>query len=32
LRPRLKLSGRESATVVLTRVGRTPMAYLCEAG
>jgi ribose 1,5-bisphosphokinase PhnN len=31
LRPRLKLSGRESATVVLTRVGRTPMAYVCEA-
>lgn len=31
LRPRLKLSGREPATVVLTRVGRTPMAYVCEA-
>jgi hypothetical protein len=30
LRPRLKLSGPESATVVLTRVGRTPTAYLCE--
>lgn len=29
LRPRLKLSGREPATVVLTRVGRTPMAYVC---
>lgn len=29
LRPRLKLKGRESATVVLTRVGRTPMAYVC---
>jgi len=29
LRPRLKLKGRDSATVVLTRVGRTPMAYLC---
>jgi hypothetical protein len=32
LRPRLKLSGGESATVVLTRVGRTPTAYVCEAG
>lgn len=32
LRPRLKLSGPESATVVLTRVGRTPMAYLCAEG
>jgi hypothetical protein len=32
LRPRLKLSGPESATVVLTRVGRTPTAYLCVAG
>lgn len=32
LRPRLKLSGRESATVVLTRVGRTPTAYVCEPG
>jgi hypothetical protein len=31
LRSRLKLSGSESATVVLTRVGRTPTAYLCEA-
>ncbi|MGB3439713.1 MAG: class I SAM-dependent methyltransferase [Actinophytocola sp.] len=31
LRPRLKLSGREAATVVLTRVGRTPMAYVCVA-
>jgi len=31
LRPRLKLKGRNEATVVLTRVGRTPMAYLCEA-
>lgn len=31
LRPRLKLSGSESATVVLTRVGRTPMAYICTA-
>jgi THUMP domain-containing protein len=32
LRPRLKLSGPASATVVLTRVGRTPMAYICDAG
>ncbi|WP_459709775.1 THUMP-like domain-containing protein [Actinophytocola sp. KF-1] len=32
LRPRLKLSGREPATVVLTRVGRTPTAYVCEPG
>ncbi len=32
LRPRLKLSGSGSATVVLTRVGRTPTAYVCEAG
>jgi hypothetical protein len=31
LRPRLKLSGPESATVVLTRVGRTPTAYVCAA-
>ncbi|MFL6123497.1 THUMP-like domain-containing protein [Actinophytocola sp.] len=31
LRPRLKLAGQASATVVLTRVGRTPMAYVCEA-
>jgi hypothetical protein len=31
LRPRLKLSGAASATVVLTRVGRTPMAYVCAA-
>lgn len=31
LRPRLKLSGSESATVVLTRVGRTPTAFLCVA-
>jgi hypothetical protein len=31
LRPRLKLKGPDEATVVLTRVGRTPMAYLCEA-
>jgi hypothetical protein len=32
LRPRLKLAGREPATVVLTRVGRTPTAYVCEPG
>lgn len=32
LRPRLKLSGKQPATVVLTRVGRTPMAYVCETG
>lgn len=32
LRPRLKLSGSAAATVVLTRVGRTPMAYVCESG
>ena len=31
LRPRLKLKGPNEATVVLTRVGRTPVAYLCEA-
>lgn len=30
LRPKLKLSGKNQATVVLTRVGRTPMAYVCE--
>jgi hypothetical protein len=29
LRPKLKLSGRHAATVVLTRVGRTPVAYVC---
>lgn len=32
LRPRLKLSGTAPATVVLTRVGRAPMAYVCESG
>ncbi len=32
LRPRLKLSGPDAATVVLTRVGRTPMAYVCATG
>jgi hypothetical protein len=31
LRPRLKLSGKESATVVLTWVGRTPTAYVTSA-
>lgn len=31
LRPRLRLRGPGEATVVITRVGRTPMAYLCEA-
>ncbi|GAA0600431.1 hypothetical protein GCM10010174_15270 [Kutzneria viridogrisea] len=31
LRPRLKLSGPTEATVVLTRIGRTPTAILCHA-
>ena len=31
LRPRLKLRGDTDATVVLTRVGRTPTAFLCHA-
>lgn len=31
LRPRLRLSGVESASVVLTRIGRTPTAFVCEA-
>ncbi len=31
LRPRLRLRGPNEATVVITRVGRTPMAYVCEA-
>jgi hypothetical protein len=31
LRKRLRLSGSVSATVVLTRVGDTPTAFLCEA-
>ena len=31
LRPRLKLKGPNEATVVLTRVGRSPMAFVCEA-
>jgi hypothetical protein len=29
LRPRLKLSGPHAATVVLTRIGRTPTAFVC---
>ena len=31
LRPRLKLSGDDAATVVLTRIGRSPMAFVCRA-
>ncbi|GAB3907849.1 hypothetical protein GCM10029964_106690 [Kibdelosporangium lantanae] len=31
LRPRLRLRGREEATVVLTRIGGTPTALLCVA-
>ncbi|MQA08051.1 MAG: class I SAM-dependent methyltransferase [Pseudonocardiaceae bacterium] len=31
LRPRLKLSGDAEATVVLTRIGRTPTVFLCHA-
>ena len=31
LRPRLKLAGENEATVVLTRIGRTPMAFFCRA-
>ncbi|HEU5470111.1 MAG TPA: class I SAM-dependent methyltransferase [Actinophytocola sp.] len=31
LRPRLRLSGTAEASVVLTRVGRTPTAFLCRA-
>ncbi len=31
LRPRLKLRGPAEATVVLTRIGRTPTAFLCRA-
>jgi THUMP domain-containing protein len=31
LRPRLRLSGVESVSVVLTRIGRTPMAFVCDA-
>lgn len=31
LRPRLKLRGPDEATVVLTRIGRTPTAFVCEA-
>ncbi|MFD4183233.1 class I SAM-dependent methyltransferase, partial [Rhodococcus sp. NPDC058514] len=32
LRPRLKLRGSVSLSVVLTRIGRTPVAFVCEAG
>jgi hypothetical protein len=31
LRPRLKLRGPAEATVVLTRIGRTPTAFVCQA-
>jgi hypothetical protein len=31
LRPRLRLRGEASVTVVLTRVGRAPMAFICQA-
>lgn len=31
LRPRLKLRGNRALSVVLTRVGRTPVAFVCEA-
>jgi hypothetical protein len=31
LRPRLKLKGTRSLSVVLTRIGRTPEAFVCEA-
>lgn len=31
LRPRLKPTGPNPATVVLTRIGRTPTAFVCEA-
>ncbi|MFD4469697.1 class I SAM-dependent methyltransferase [Rhodococcus sp. NPDC058505] len=32
LRPRLKLRGSASLSVVLTRIGRTPTAFVCAAG
>ncbi len=32
LRPRLKLRGTVSLSVVLTRIGRTPVAFVCEPG
>ncbi|SEK22036.1 class I SAM-dependent methyltransferase [Rhodococcus maanshanensis] len=32
LRPRLKLRGSASLSVVLTRIGRTPVAFVCAAG
>lgn len=31
LRPRLRLRGEQEASVVLTRVGRTPTAFVCQA-
>jgi THUMP domain-like len=31
LRPRLKLRGDDALTVVLTRIGRTPTAFICRA-
>jgi hypothetical protein len=31
LRPRLRLAGNTEATAVLTRVGRTPTAFICQA-
>lgn len=31
LRPKLKLKGTRSLSVVLTRIGRTPVAFVCEA-
>ncbi|OLF18705.1 THUMP-like domain-containing protein [Actinophytocola xanthii] len=31
LRPRLKLNGANAATAVLTRIGRTPTAFVCTA-
>ncbi|MGW0175608.1 THUMP-like domain-containing protein [Rhodococcus sp. NPDC003322] len=32
LRPKLKLKGGRSLSVVLTRIGRTPTAFVCEPG
>jgi hypothetical protein len=31
LRPRLRLRGSQAFTVVLTRIGRTPTAFVCRA-
>ena len=31
LRPRLKLAGKASVSVVLTRIGRKPVAFVCDA-